>query len=179
MRLIRWRLGHEIVRAAAVVAAIGLVAGCASTTGTSGAASRAVTRTLLNPQWLGAPPTDFTQTIAVSGGQTVYVSAQTAWDPNQNAVVGPGDFSAQAARAFERLKVAVEAANASLADVVRLTIYVKDYRPEHLNVLRNVITRNFPPGAPPTRTIVGVQTLERDGLLIAVDAIAVNDVPTR
>src|SRR6266511_2292421 len=113
MRLIRWRLGHEIVRAAAVVAAIGLVAGCASTMGASGAASRAVTRTLLNPQWLGAPPTDFTQTIAVSGGQTVYVSAQTAWDPNQNAVVGPGDFSAQAARAFERLKVAVEAANAS------------------------------------------------------------------
>src|SRR5437764_13558973 len=82
--------GHSsICRAAAVVAAIGLVAGCASTTGASGAASRAATRTLLNPQWLGAPPADFTQTIAVSGGQTVYVSAQTAWDPNQNAVVGP------------------------------------------------------------------------------------------
>jgi enamine deaminase RidA (YjgF/YER057c/UK114 family) len=31
----------------------------------------------------------------------------------------------------------------------------------------------------PTRTVVGVQALERDGLLIAVEAIAVNDVPTR
>ena len=38
---------------------------------------------------------------------------------------------------------------------------------------------NFPRGATPARTIVGVQTLERDGLLIAVDAIAVNDIPTR
>jgi enamine deaminase RidA (YjgF/YER057c/UK114 family) len=172
MRLTRWGM------AGSVLAAIVLVAGCASATG-AGGGSRAVTRTLLNPAWLGAAPTDFTQTIAVSGGQTVYVSAQTAWDPGQNAAVGPGDFRAQAVRAFTRLKVAVEAANASLADVVRLTIYVKDYRPEHLGVLRDVMASNFPPGAMPTRTIVGVQALERDGLLIAVDAVAVNDVPAR
>ena len=111
----------SISRLAAVVAVIVLSAGCAGMK-SGGSAPAAVTRTLLNPTWLGAPPSDFTQTIAVSGGQTVYVSAQTAWDPNRNAVVGPGDFRAQAVRTFERLKVAVEAANASLADVVRLTI---------------------------------------------------------
>ena len=160
------------------VAVIVLLAGCASTPG-NGTGSRGVTRTFLNPQWLGAPPPDFTETIAVSGGQTVYVSAQTAWDPTRNAVVGPGDFRAQAVRSFERLKVAVAAANASLADVVRLTIYVKDYRPQHLDVLRDVMASNFPRGAMPARTVVGVQALERDGVLIAVDAIAVNDVPTR
>jgi enamine deaminase RidA (YjgF/YER057c/UK114 family) len=163
---------------AAVVAVIVIAAGCAGMK-SGGSVPAAVTRTLLNPTWLGAPPSDFTQTIAVSGGQTVYVSAQTAWDPKGNAVVGPADFRAQALRTFERLKVAVEAANASLADVVRLTIYIKDYRPQHLDVLREVMASNFPRGAMPARTIVGVPTLERDGLLIAVDAIAVNDIPTR
>jgi len=168
-----------MLRAAiALVAVIVLAAGCASLTpGT--ARPVGVTRTFLNPTWLGSATTDFTQTIAVSGGQTIYVSAQTAWDPNRNAVVGPGDFRAQADRAFERLKIAVEAANASLADVVRLTIYVKDYRSEHLAVLRDVMASNFPRSAMPTRAIVGVPALERDGLLIAVDAIAVNDAPTR
>jgi enamine deaminase RidA (YjgF/YER057c/UK114 family) len=105
--------------------------------------------------------------------------AQTAWDPDRNAVAGPGDFRAQAPRAFERLKVAVEAANASTADVVKLTIYVKDDRPEHVDVLREVLAANFPANAKPARTIVGVQSLERDGLLIAVDAIAVNDLQAR
>jgi len=138
-----------------------------------------VTRAFLNPTWLGSPPTDFTQTVAVNGGQTVYVSAQTAWDPNRNAVVAAGDFRVQTERAFDRLKVAVEAANASLADVVKLTIYVKDYRPEHLDVLRDVISRNFPRNAVPARTVIGVPALERDGLLIAVDAVAVNDIPAR
>jgi enamine deaminase RidA (YjgF/YER057c/UK114 family) len=162
----------------AVAAVAVVVAGCASVT--SGERTRAgVTRTFLNPRWLGAPPGAFTQTVAVSGGQTIYISAQSAWDPDRNAVVGPGDFRAQATRAFERLKVAVEAANASPGDVVKLTIYVTDYRPEHLDVLREILTGNFPPDARPARTIVGVQSLERDGLLIAVDAIAVNDVPTR
>jgi enamine deaminase RidA (YjgF/YER057c/UK114 family) len=163
----------------ALVAVIVVAAtGCAGMT-RDAAPAVSVNRTFLNPSWLGAPPSDFTQTVAVSGGQTVYVSAQTAWDPNRNAVVGPGDFRAQAARAFERLKIAVEAANASLANVVKLTIYVKEYRPEHLDVLRDVIGANFPRNAMPARTIVGVQTLERDGLLIAVEAIAVNDIPTR
>jgi enamine deaminase RidA (YjgF/YER057c/UK114 family) len=164
--------------AVALIVVVVLAAGCASLT-PAPARPVGVTRTFLNPTWLGSPPADFTHTVAVNGGQTVYVSAQTAWDPNRNAVVGPGDLRAQADRAFERLKIAVEAANASLADVVRLTIYVKDYRPEHLDVLRSVMASNFPRNAMPARTIVGVGALEREGLLIAVDAIAVNDVPTR
>src|SRR5881396_763570 len=150
-------------RGVAVLAMIVVATGCATMkSAASGPAS--VTRAFLNPTWLGPAPADFTQTVAVSGGQTVYVSAQTAWDPNRNAVVGPGDFRAQAVRAFERLKVAVEAANASLADVVKLRIYVKDYRPEHLDVLREVIGSNFPKNAMPARSIVGVAALERDGL---------------
>jgi enamine deaminase RidA (YjgF/YER057c/UK114 family) len=167
-----------VSRPLALIAMIVVATGCATMKfAASGPAG--VTRTFLNPTWLGPAPADFTQTVAVSGGQTVYVSAQTAWDSNRNAVVGPGDFRAQAVRAFERLKVAVEAANASLADVVRLTIYVKDYRPQHLDVLREVLASNFQRDAMPARTVVGVPMLERDGLLIAVEAIAVNDVPRR
>jgi enamine deaminase RidA (YjgF/YER057c/UK114 family) len=168
-----------MLRGAVALLTLTVVAtGCAGLT-RGAPAPVGVTRTFLNPTWLGAPPADFTQTVAVNGGQTVYVSAQAAWDPNRNAVVGAGDFRAQADRAFERLKVAVEAANASLADVVKLTIYVKDYRPEHLDVVREVMARNFPRNAMPARTVVGVQALEREGLLIAVDAVAINDVPRR
>src|SRR2546426_1176724 len=130
--------------ALALFAVLVVATGCAGMTRGTTSSSAGVARTFLNPSWLGTPPADFTQTVAVSGGQTIYVSAQTAWDPNRSAVVGPADFRAQAVRAFERLKIAVEAANASLADVVKLRIYVKDYRAEYLEVLHDVIGNNFP-----------------------------------
>jgi enamine deaminase RidA (YjgF/YER057c/UK114 family) len=108
---------------------------------------------------------------AVRVGRTVYVSSQLAVD-SAGALVAPGDLGAQAGRAFANLAAVLRAAGAAPQDVVALTIYVVDYRAAQLAMIRDAGTGYF--GAnPPITTVLGVQSLSREGALIAVAATAV------
>ncbi len=66
----------------------------------------------------------------------------------------------------------LKGAGAAPGDVVRLTIYVVNYSPRDLDVIRGAAPEFFPQRNPPAGMVVGVQALPRDGLLIAVDATA-------
>jgi len=109
---------------------------------------------------------------AVRFGRTVFVSSQVAVD-STGAVVGAGDLRAQAERAFANLTAVLQAARAAPRDVVQLTIYVVDYRPEDLTIIRDAAPLYFPGRNPPLTTVLGVQSLVRQGLRIAVQATAV------
>jgi enamine deaminase RidA (YjgF/YER057c/UK114 family) len=119
----------------------------------------------------GAPHPD-TGSQAIRVGRTVYVSSQAAVDQS-GAMVGEGDLQAQTARAFENLTAVLAAARALPSDVVRLTIYVVNYRPEDLARIRGAAPAYFPARHAPLTTVLGVQSLWRVGLLIAVEATAV------
>ena len=107
---------------------------------------------------------------AVRVGRTVYVTTQLAVD-TAGALVGAGDLRTQAERAFANLATVLRAANAWPQDVVALTIYVVDYKPAQLSTIRDAGAAYF--GAnPPVVTVVGVQTLAREGALIGVAATA-------
>uniref|UniRef100_A0A7C3AAT3 RidA family protein n=1 Tax=Thermorudis sp. TaxID=1969470 RepID=A0A7C3AAT3_9BACT len=60
---------------------------------------------------------------AVRAGNLVFVSGTTATD-DQGNVVGRGDPEAQARFILEKIERALEAAGASLSDVVRTRVYV-------------------------------------------------------
>lgn len=62
---------------------------------------------------------------AVRAGNTVYFSGQTPIDPATGALVD-GDVMAQAQRVFDNLAAVAKAAGGSLAQVVRVGIYVTD-----------------------------------------------------
>ena len=62
---------------------------------------------------------------AVQSGDTVYLSGQIPLDPASMQMV-EGDIAAQARRVFENLKAVCEAAGGSLADLVRVTIFLTD-----------------------------------------------------
>lgn len=109
---------------------------------------------------------------AVRVGRTVYVSSQFAVDDGGN-IVGAGNLRAQAVRAFANLTRVLGAARALPADVVRLTIYVVNYQPGDLDTIRQAGEAYFPDRNPPVVTVLGVQSLAREGLLIAVEATAV------
>ena len=68
----------------------------------------------------------FSQAVVASGGRTLYVSGQTAWD-SQKRLIGGADLEEQARQAFTNLRSVVEVAGATLDDVVSLRIYVVDY----------------------------------------------------
>jgi enamine deaminase RidA (YjgF/YER057c/UK114 family) len=77
----------------------------------------------IHPEKLANFPKLFTQAVTVKTGEmkTVYISGQVAIDP-EGKVVGKGDLGAQAGQVFENLFLALEAAGAKPADVVKLNI---------------------------------------------------------
>jgi len=111
---------------------------------------------------------------AVRVGRTVYVASQLALD-SAGALVA-GDLRNQAERAFANLTTVLRSAGASPQDVVALTIYVVNYRPADFATIRDTGALYFGPN-PPTVTLLGVQSLGRDGALVAVGATAVTGAP--
>jgi enamine deaminase RidA (YjgF/YER057c/UK114 family) len=123
----------------------------------------------INPGTLAALP-GFTHAVRI--GPTVYVSGEVALD-SAGRLVGPGDLRAQAGQAFANLATVLRIAGATPGDVAKLTVYVVSSKPGDLDVIRAAAPDFFPERNPPAGTVVGVQTLPREGLLIAVDATAV------
>lgn len=116
----------------------------------------------------------FSQAVAASGRRTLYVSGQTAWDAEKR-LVGGADLEAQARQAFANLRTVVEAAGATLADVVSVRIYVVDYRPEKAGPVARAFMHSFSGALKPACTWIGVASLADPGFLIEVEATAVFD----
>jgi reactive intermediate/imine deaminase len=105
---------------------------------------------------------------AVRHGQTVYFSGQIPLDPATGQLV-EGDISAQARRAFDNLGAVSEAAGGSLADIVRVGLYVTDLG--DFQAVNAVMAEYF--SAPyPARSTIQVSALPK-GATVEVDAVMV------
>lgn len=122
----------------------------------------------INPGTLAALP-GFTHAVRI--GATLYVSGEVALD-STGRLVGVGDLRAQAAQAFANLATVLRIGGTTPADVAKLTIYVVNYSPKDLETIRAAAPEFFPQRNPPAGTVIGVESLPQDGLLIAVDATA-------
>jgi enamine deaminase RidA (YjgF/YER057c/UK114 family) len=126
----------------------------------------------MNPTGVAASPA-YTHAVEVTGGgRTTFISGQVALD-EKGELVGRGDLRAQTRQAFENLKRALAAVGAGFEDVVKMTYYVVGYRPEQLAAIREGRSEYLSRTHPPASTLVGVDALFQDGVLIEVEAIAV------
>ena len=113
-----------------------------------------------------APGAIGTYSQAVKVGDAVYLSGQIPLDPQTMELV-QGGFEAAAVRVFENLKAVAEAAGGSLADVVKLNVYLTDLG--DFPVVNAVMPRYFREPYP-ARAVVQVAALPR-GSAIEADAI--------
>ncbi len=141
-----------------------LSVGCAH----PGAGSTAPGPTFSNPPGLSTPR-GYTHVVDVPAGRMLYISGQVPLDAKGN-VVGPGDARAQTEQVFRNLKTALEASGASLADIVKLTWYIRDV--SQLATYREVREKFLGDGPRPASTLVEVKGLYRDDVLLELDAIA-------
>ncbi|MBI2766656.1 MAG: RidA family protein [Chloroflexi bacterium] len=109
--------------------------------------------------------------VTPPGARTIYIAGQIALDANDN-LVGEGDLAAQLRQALANLQLALGAAGATLADVVKLNTYVVALEPSHRAIIRDVRAEFFGQGPYPASTLVGVTALALPGLMVEVEAIA-------
>jgi reactive intermediate/imine deaminase len=103
---------------------------------------------------------------AVRAGDTVYVSGVIALDPATGQLV-PGGVGAQAERVFASLAAIAAAAGGSLANAVKLTIYLTDLA--DFAAVNEQMSRAFREPFP-ARATVGVRELPR-GAALEIDAV--------
>jgi enamine deaminase RidA (YjgF/YER057c/UK114 family) len=106
----------------------------------------------------------------------IAISGQVGVD-RQQALSGDGGFAAQLDAAFENLARALSAANSSVADVVKLTIYVVGYTPERAGALAETVRRHFGSRPLPACSLIGVQALARPEFQVEVEALAIAEGP--
>lgn len=114
-----------------------------------------------------APAAIGTYSQAVRAGDTLYLSGQIGLDPATGQLVE--GIESQIHRVFANLKAVAEAAGASPADVVKLTVYLTDLG--NFARLNEAMAKYFIQPYP-SRAVVGVASLPR-GALIEADAIIV------
>jgi len=125
----------------------------------------------LNPPEL-CPTFGWTHVVATGGGKTIHISGQVGIDA-KGELVGRGDLQRQTEQAFENIKLALAAAGATFEHVVKSTIFVVNFKPEMLPVIREVRGRYFSREHPPASTLVGVTALAGPEWLIEIEATAV------
>lgn len=115
-----------------------------------------------------APQAIGTYSQAVKVGDAVYLSGQIPLDPATMELVG-ADMRAQIARVFDNLQAVAEAAGGSLADIVKLNVYLTDLA--HFPLVNEVMGQYFREPYP-ARAAVGVAALPK-GAAVEMDAIMV------
>jgi len=129
-----------------------------------------VPKTSINPEGMAKPVGPYAHVVtAPPGGRLVFCAGAVAYDSEGN-LVGPGDIVAQTRQVMKNLRLALEAAGATFADVVKVTNYVLDAR-EWPKVLP--IRAEYLPEPHPASTFLEVRALMFPELLIEIEAVAV------
>jgi 2-iminobutanoate/2-iminopropanoate deaminase len=125
-----------------------------------------------------APPAIGPYAQGVKVGDMVFVSGQLPVDPKSGRLV-TGSIAAQTERVLMNIRAIIEEAEASMEDIVKITIYLKDL--SNFDEVNRVYQLFFPysddpnslsQSLPPARATVEVSRLPKDAD-IEMDAIAV------
>lgn len=123
----------------------------------------------INPPGSNIP--GISQAMVVENGRLLFLSGHLPMR-RDGSVAGIG-LEVQMNQVFENIQATLLEAGASFENVARLTIYVRDYRPEALPMIRAVRDRFTNLERPPTSALIGVAALFHPDVLVEVDAIAV------
>jgi len=126
--------------------------------------SRQIISTDAAPQAIG------TYSQAVRAGNTVYLSGQIPLDPVTMQLVA-GDVRRQIDQVFRNLSAVAQAAGGSLADLVKLNVYLTDLK--HFPLVNEVMEQYFRKPYP-ARAAVGVAELPK-GAQVEIEGILILD----
>jgi 2-iminobutanoate/2-iminopropanoate deaminase len=128
-----------------------------------------MTKEVIQPKLGPRPVGDYSQGWSVTASRFVFVSGQVSVDIDGN-LVGIGDIAIQTRTAMENLQMVIEAAGASMKDVIKLNTYVTDmaeFQKKTRDIRRTYFSQNFP-----ASTLVEVKSLARPEFMVEIEAVA-------
>lgn len=126
---------------------------------------------LLNPAAVAAPK-GYSQAavIDLGAGKMVIMSGQVPLN-KQGQLVGAGDLSKQTEQVFQNIKGIVEELGGNMNNIVKLGYFITDI--SGLQSLRTIRDKYINTAQPPASTLVQVNKLFRDDVMIEVEATAI------
>jgi 2-iminobutanoate/2-iminopropanoate deaminase len=118
----------------------------------------------------GAPKAIGPYSQAIRTGNLVFTAGQIALDPETQLVVAPG-IAEQTTRVMENLRAILEAAGSSMAQVIKATVFLKDFN--DFAAMNTIYGEYLAPAgvAAPARSTVEVSRLPKD-VLVEIELIA-------
>ena len=127
--------------------------------------------TVINPPELFVGKA-FSQTFSVEGAKRlVFIAGQIDCD-RDGRVRNPGDLEAQLKGTLDNLDIALRAQGATMHDLVKVNVYIVGLQPAQTPKIRDIRAAYFNAEKPPAVTLVGIERLSMDGLLVEIEGIA-------
>jgi enamine deaminase RidA (YjgF/YER057c/UK114 family) len=126
---------------------------------------------LLNPDTLGKPLGPYSQIARVKANEFLFIAGQVGADKDGKAAA---DFDTQCTQTFANLGTALASQGAGFANVVEFTTYMVHSQdiPKFMAWRAREFPKLFPGGAHPTNTLLVIDRLVREDLLIEISAVA-------
>ena len=112
----------------------------------------------------------FSPGVITEGGRTVWVAGQTATRDNQGADIS-NNFEAQVRQVFSQIDQVMKRAGGSLANVVTMTVFIKEsrYGDRFVEMRKDMFQNGNYPGS----ALITVTNFARPGIEIEIQAIGV------
>ena len=125
-----------------------------------------------NPQALGKPLGQYSHITRVKASEFLFIAGQVAI--KDGTVVGADDFDAQCVQVFANIEAALKSQGASFANVVEFTTYMVHSQdiPKFMTYRLREFPRLFPNGVYPPNTLLMIDRLVNESLLIEVQTVA-------
>ena len=104
---------------------------------------------------------------AVRFGNLLFISGVPPTDA-KGALVGGVDVAQQARQVFRNMKLVLEEAGASFADILKVTVYLLDVN-DRTKI--NPVRKEFFGAARPASTLIGVRELAIPGMKVEIEAV--------
>lgn len=124
----------------------------------------------MNPDVVAVPLKPYySNCVRSDAGPLLWISGQVALD-RDGKLVGEGDLRAQAVQVLENIKGILADSDATMDDIVKVTVYVTDIRA--FNDIADIRERYFPKDGP-SSVICEVSALAWPEFMIEIEAVAV------
>jgi enamine deaminase RidA (YjgF/YER057c/UK114 family) len=126
---------------------------------------------ILNPEALGKPLGQYSQLTRVKASEFVFIAGQVGVDRDGKVADG---FDAQCVQTFANIETALKSVGAGWGNIVQFTTYLVHSQdiPKFMTYRLREFPKMFSSGAYPPNTLLMIDRLVQEPLLVEVQAVA-------